>query len=391
MRPTRHLPRRGMAGLSLVEAMVALAVMGFGTLAVVGVQASLRLNGDIARQRSEAVRVAQQELQAMRGFVDLAGYLAVTTPADRTEDLGNTRYTVRRTVADAGAAEGPPRRKTLVVDVGWSDRTGQSQAVRLSTALHGVQPIIGASLALPADASYLRNPRSRHPAIPPGAVAWGEGTGFSRFDPPGAGGIGWVFDNLSGAIVRRCADATVASCVDFQARLLSGHVRFALVPGRAPNGADTEIPPSSRPVDAVIGVRVELKPPLAGEELCYSEDSASSVAYYCAVGVGAAGMWSGHSKVVGLIPMAASIASKDAGAYRVCRYTPYRDHRAVGTGAPPMRNEDHPLDYKDVGVALPFQNFLVVRAGDGSVAYDCPGDGPSPHANTNTWHHQPAS
>ena len=43
-----RLPR-AQRGLSLVEAMVAMAVMGFGTLAVLGVQASLRLNGDIAK------------------------------------------------------------------------------------------------------------------------------------------------------------------------------------------------------------------------------------------------------------------------------------------------------------------------------------------------------
>ncbi|MBI3153978.1 MAG: pilus assembly protein PilV [Burkholderiales bacterium] len=390
MTPTRTPQRCRMAGLSLVEALVALAVMGFGTLAVIGVQASLRLNGDIARQRSEAVRVAQQELQATRRFVDLAGYRAVATLPARVESLGNSLYTVTRTVVDASAADAPPRRKTLVVDVDWLDRTGQSQAVQMRTALHGVQPIIGASLALPADADYLRSPRSRHPAIPPTAVAWGEDAGFSRFDPPRAGGIGWVFDNLSGVIVRRCADATAASCVAFDARLLSGYVRFALVPGRAPNDADTEFPPSPRPVDAVLAVRVRQTAPVVRLEPCYSEDGDSSVAYYCAVEVGAAGKWSGRSEVVGL-PLAPTIADVDAGDYRVCRYTPYAEHREVGSGSPPMRNEDHPLDYVEVAAALPFQNFLVVRAGDGSVAYACPGDGPSPHANTNTWHHQPAT
>ena len=42
---------RRQIGVSLIEAMVALAIMGFGILGVVGVQATLRSNGDTARLR----------------------------------------------------------------------------------------------------------------------------------------------------------------------------------------------------------------------------------------------------------------------------------------------------------------------------------------------------
>ena len=60
--------RNASRGVSLVEAMVALAVMAFGMLAVVGVQSTLRLNGDIAKQRSEATRIAQETLEKGRSF-----------------------------------------------------------------------------------------------------------------------------------------------------------------------------------------------------------------------------------------------------------------------------------------------------------------------------------
>src|SRR4051794_6693571 len=66
-------------GVSLVEAMVALAVMAFGMLAVVGVQSTLRLNGDIAKQRSEATRLAQETLETYRSFTSLD-----VGPADKT-------------------------------------------------------------------------------------------------------------------------------------------------------------------------------------------------------------------------------------------------------------------------------------------------------------------
>ena len=52
MRSFRPLQR----GISLVEALVAMLVMSFGMLAIVGLQATLRLNADVAKQRAEAVR-----------------------------------------------------------------------------------------------------------------------------------------------------------------------------------------------------------------------------------------------------------------------------------------------------------------------------------------------
>ncbi len=47
-------------GVSMIEAMVSLAVMAFGTLAVLGVHTGLRLSADVAKQRSEGVRIAQE-------------------------------------------------------------------------------------------------------------------------------------------------------------------------------------------------------------------------------------------------------------------------------------------------------------------------------------------
>ena len=50
-----------------------------------------------------------------------------------------------------------------------------------------------------------------------------------------------------------------------------------------------------------------------------------------------------------------------------------------------MRNDDFPSIHTNVRASLLNQNFLIRKAADG-----CPGDGPAPQVNTNTWHHQPA-
>ena len=69
-------------GVSLIEALVALAIMAFGMLGIVGMQSSLRTNADISKQRSEAVRIAQEVIEQRRAFWVLAAAAGVTAYAD---------------------------------------------------------------------------------------------------------------------------------------------------------------------------------------------------------------------------------------------------------------------------------------------------------------------
>ncbi|MEO7245248.1 MAG: prepilin-type N-terminal cleavage/methylation domain-containing protein [Rubrivivax sp.] len=381
-------PRRRAAGLSLIEAMVALVLMAFGTLAVLALQSTLRMNADVARQRGEAVRIAQEALEAARGFTALADYaaLAASGPAPAmAPGASNTTYAVTRAVVDTAAGDAAhPRRKSVVVNVDWTDRAGHAQSVRLATVIAGVSPALAGSLAIPSDRALTRQSAQRHLAVPSGAVPWSSGT--SRFDPPGGGGIGWVFDDRSGAIRQRCTGAGAETCMPFDARLLSGHVRFATTLALPPTGVDGERPSGGAlPVD----VQVLQTAPVGGTVDCLEQVlDTSTLAYWCAVPVGAAPAWSGRSLVIGL-SLAADVATDNRPSQvRVCRYTPAREHRSVPTQ---MRNDEHPLDYVAVTGALVQQNFLVVRAGDGvdPTPYTCPPDGPSAFVNTNTWHHQP--
>ena len=62
------MKRTGQRGVSLIEAIVAMAVMAFGMMAVVGLHTTLRQNSDIAKQRSEAVRIAEEAIEQWRAF-----------------------------------------------------------------------------------------------------------------------------------------------------------------------------------------------------------------------------------------------------------------------------------------------------------------------------------
>lgn len=376
--------RRRQRGISLVEALVAMVVMTFGTLAVLGVQATLRSNGDIAKQRSEAVRIGQRALEEWRAYTALDGddegvvYYDAIGDDTLTVDGTNASFSVTRVVP---APADDPRLKALVVDVTWQDRAGQTQSIRLRSAIAGVPPELSGTLAIPSGASILRNPGGRHPGIPPDAVPQEGGT--SRFAPPGAAtGVGWVFDNNTGYITQLCNGST---CTAFSARLLAGFIRFSV--GGPP---DAEIPASPR--DSLVQVVVDQSFPesLAGSTVeCYEDLlPIGYTPYYCAVPVATLTSWSGRSRLQGL-DIAATLGEDDDGKVKVCRYTPFRN--AHPTVPAQMRNDQHPLDYVKVEGALINQNFLVISAGDDDEPYDCPADDPDTPANGSTWRHQPAN
>lgn len=385
----RFAGRRAQAlGISLIEALVALAVMAFGTLSVLGVQGSLRLNADIARQRSEALRIAQLAIEEVRRTDTLAEFDALVDdgPNDVVGAVGDTTYSVTRTVREATAAEDEdgvpldltgPRYKGVTLTVDWTDRTGQAQSLELTTALHGALPVLSGSLSVPTDVAPVRSPGGRHRAVPQEAVDQGDGT--SRFTPPGAGaGVSWTFDNVSGVITRLCT-----GCDPVNALLLSGYVRFATT-SVAPTGADAEIPPS--PAQAAAVQVTQTLPVGVPAPTCYARLDLAYVVYYCAVQtLGDGSGWSGRSSIVPSVSLPFS-AGAETDHYRVCRYT-----RLVGSPpAPSTANIDHPDTYANLAMALTDQNFLVIRAGDGTTAFACPGDDSStPFVNGQTWLHQP--
>jgi Tfp pilus assembly protein PilX len=380
-------------GVSLVEALVALAVMAFGILGVVGVQASLRATADLSKQRAEAVRIAQAALEDARAYSLMEtpdppdgsrsyAELATRAESDVVGPATNTVFRLAVQAADHFTTPEAPRSKSVEVRVAWEDRGGATQVVALRTEVAGVPPELAGALGVPGETNPGERSRGgRHPAIPRAAVDLDNGK--SSFNPPGAGTLSWTFDNVSGDIVSICS--TPEACTDGRALLLSGFVRFAVAdPPVQPTGADAETPPSPAfPVSVVVNRTL----PSIATIACYQETSASAVAYYCAVPVPAdpPRRWSGRS-VLGGFPIASTLGSTSLTAYRVCRYTPVRNH------TPPGGNPDHPLDYANVTVSMANQNFLVIRAGNGGTAFDCPDDDPTtPLVNGTTWRHQPNS
>lgn len=393
--PERHRqaprPRPTARGVSLVEALVAMAVMSIGMLALVGVQGTMRLNSDLARQRTEATRIASEEVERLRSFTSLAAVpgtpgVSYDEIASRTVDgyqlpggTANTSYQVVRTVRpDPGSGQ-----KVVSVQVRWRDRTDVPQTVTLDSSISATPPTLSAMLIVPHRESPVSRGRGRHISIPDGAVPVSGDSGRSRFDPPGASGVTWYFDNLTG-LMRVCVGDVndIGTCP--VATLVSGTVRFHIADGQ-PTGADAEHPagpvmplatgPNALTLADAVGSGTAAS--------CYAITLSQRIDYYCAVSTGDAQGWGGQLNLA-LAGRSFSVLASD---YKSCRYTgdlPTADIERTTTvneadpNAEFTLNADHPRKYclerprnpneagnactgKRVKVNLINQNFLVIR------------------------------
>lgn len=414
MMQSRRSPQRG---VSLIEALVALAVMAIGMMGLVGVQSTLRSTSDVAKQRSEAVRIAQQEIERLRAFTALTGgpgtYYAPM--ANAAANIVGTNATFTRTTT-VSALAAPQAGTTLYVDVTWTDRTDQNQRVQLSTVVAGIAPELAGTLVVPGDGDLVRRPGGRNRGIP--RLAKELGGGNSGWIPPGAPAVAWVFNNLTGLIslctttaantagliydtVNPAGDNVI--CGADKAVLVSGFVRYefgSLQPvATAASAAASAAAPSSMPIDApalnlvqvwvqhtTVGpispmqCNIEHFSPGPGSPNNYS-------AYYCAVPVtvipGVTPNWTGSlllrrpDAVAPLERVATLLADTDPNLLKVCRY---QAAAAYAMQSDPLAN----------------QNFLLTRAGTGAVAYTCPAPPPNPlpiplpnPQPVWTWPHQP--
>lgn len=393
-----HRPR-SQRGVTLIEALLSFLVMATGVLAMTKLHHHLQAHADLARQRSEAVRIAQEDLESVRAYASLssadtptgaASYEQIDTQTSPVERLNGRRlhtlFHLTRQIDDGSAI----RLKGATVSVAWTARDGSAQRAVVSSAIAGQNPALTGALTLGPSARTAPGAAARSSRIP--ALAKNLDDGRSALKPVGTGTIAIVFDNVSGQVIQRCTDVPggisteqlmaehLTRCSEARGLLLSGTLRFSNASPPDPlnandppldlalsvalsSGVATASPWCSveaqktvlyRAADGVHRVAVPLNAEASSVGVTsWTELGERFVAYHCLVpAAGEPARWSGTSTIV---PFGWTIGTTAANR-KVCRYAWDTD----GSGAID-RNDEHPAVYSGVDHTLMQQNFLVIR------------------------------
>ena len=340
-RAGRTPARAGQRGSALLSALIAFLVVSVGLLGLTRGQSQLRLSGDLARQRSEAARLAQADIEGLRAFAALTGAAGTATWAaigdatlDATPAGSPTAYALSRRVVEAAGY------KSLRVTVAWNDSRGAAQQVRLSTVVARHDPAYAGALTQPRHGRPLATVRGRDVRVPFAAADLGDGRSALKLSAGGTQAV--VFDNASGAVTglcrvaaaRRGADLALADldgCAARSGSLVAGYVRFAL--GTAPSVLDA----NDRPlpfgvVPATADARVAA--PVCGTDAHDAADGGERWASYVCVVAAASEAAAATPGRTTLAPAGWTLGAA-AGQYRVCRYaagTPSRQNFLVVAG-----------------------------------------------------------
>ena len=199
-------------GVGLIEALIAFLVLSLGMLAIARVQSDMRAHAELARQRTEAVRIAQQDIETLRAYSVLTSTAGARSydqiaPASATIDsIAPTRYDLARQVV--AAADG--QAASVTVTVRWNDRRGESQHATLASLIARGGPALAAALQSAPSGVAVLGAYDRSPRIPLSAKDLGDGR--SAFKPTSAGSVAIVQDNRSGQVVARCASRRARHC-----------------------------------------------------------------------------------------------------------------------------------------------------------------------------------
>lgn len=128
-------------GISLLEVLIALTILAAGIIALVKFQGDLMRTRVELSQETEALMLAQDQMENLRYYQVLnttAGFTAYQDKVSGSTSVvkTTTTYTVAWTIATFTA----PDYKTATVTVTWTDPMNVSQTVRLSSIIGSIDP-----------------------------------------------------------------------------------------------------------------------------------------------------------------------------------------------------------------------------------------------------------
>jgi hypothetical protein len=234
-------PQLSQNGFSVIEALIGFIIFAIGFITLASIQTNLMYHSDLAKQKTEAIRFAQNELENFKSFSQINGgsnswsSLSSTsspiiinsyTTSSQTAST-NTTFSIQRNI------ESDINKTFRLVSaiVNWPDRKGTLQSVTLASIISKSNPVDSAYINLPLPQNtFLKRPKSRNINIPIQAADLGDGN--SAFQLRGNYAI--IFNDASGYIIKKCNTliTTLAQtndltkCSNYSAYLLAGYVTY---------------------------------------------------------------------------------------------------------------------------------------------------------------------
>lgn len=372
---------RKQAGFSVVEALVAFVVVGFGMLALAGMQLSLSRSADNSKQRTEAMRLAQDKMEALRSFTSLTtgtvnwNGLAGGNDTISSYTIGgtvvgsNTSYT--RTWSIGGANTDVQR--PINVSVTWTDRAGSSQSLNLASVIARVDPQDAGFLAFPLpENTNLKRPKNRNLNIPITARDLGGGNSAYQFSQ-----FAIVFSDVTGYVIKKCDTTNITSstdlstCANYNAYILAGYITGSVSNG---SGGVANLPTGINVSgltgwDSSGGKVIQCAYGQAKDQNLSTDANPvyiSGTQYYlCVIPVTTNGTWSGVVRLGG-VPTTSN--------YKVCRFQ-YASSDFVNDNERNYQGSTagSPTGYTNVNESLDNQNYYI----ETSSGTSCPTIGTS--------------
>lgn len=366
-------------GFFIIEAMISFLVMSFGILALASMQIKISRDADVSKQRVEALRLAQQRMETMRGFTTIAvdastpadpdrngskklAWTDLATDTDRNNPLtspGFSNASFTRSWTVSGSTTDASRGVNVVV--AWTDRDGTAQKVALNSVISQSDPLNAAALGFPLPANTnLKLPKNRSLNIPVPATDLGNGKSVYQLSP----NLAIVFSNVTGNVVEKCTttvsassyNAGTAGCTTYNAFILAGYISGAIANSSLQTPTlPTGVNSTSVSFDTSTGRSISCSYAVAQDQTT-SAFILSSHYYLCVIPVATTnGSWSGTVRLGG-IPTSAN--------YKVCRF----QYDGLASDSSDVQNQRNVQPYVRVSGSLDNQNYYI----ENSSSNSCP-------------------
>jgi Tfp pilus assembly protein PilV len=334
-------------GMSLVEALVALLIIGFGLLALSMMQLNLSRNADVSRQRSEAIRLAERHIDKLRSYTGISSgtinWNALSTVTTDSIAQSNTSYTLTTTLGGATT----DAMRSVEVSVAWNDRTGAAQSVALASVIANSDPLDIGNMVNPLPMNTpLKRPKNRNINIPIPALDLGNGTSSYAFDATRY----VIFSNISGNVVQVCNPGTgtttatvsqilAASCQAFTGYILAGYVYTT----------NTSFPTGVNLAGVTLNTALSGQPTFCQIAAATNQNTGSTISnykyYLCVMPLDSPFLWGGTVRLTGVPTSSNNL---------VCRFQYTQTAVTV--------NERNIQPYVDVNQSLDEQNYQMATS-----------------------------